>query len=179
MKINWFVCSQTIKFLTRPYCNTLLLWQWLCSAHCYWALETVYSWPVNMDTENVNMFFEIFREVKFKRALPSPSLPACSAAPPGRILDNMLSPSMPGWPAAALPIPPGLGAALEPGQKNREERTTDISFSASRSHTYWRLSYCRWTSSSTKHPIKMWLKCGYIKQTNACPTVYPATQQMN
>lgn len=54
--------------------------------------------------------------------LPSPSLPACSAAPPGRILDNTLSPSMPGWPAAALPIPPGLGAALEPGHKNRERK---------------------------------------------------------
>lgn len=53
-------------------------------------------------------------------ALPSPSLPACSAAPPGRILENMPSPSMPGGPAAALPIPPGLGAALEPGQKYSE-----------------------------------------------------------
>lgn len=52
--------------------------------------------------------------------VPSPSLPACSAAPPGRILDNMLSPSMPGWPAAALPIPPGLGAALEPAQGVKE-----------------------------------------------------------
>lgn len=49
--------------------------------------------------------------------LPSPSFPACSAAPPGRILENTLSPSMPGWPAAALPIPPGLGTALDPGEK--------------------------------------------------------------
>lgn len=54
--------------------------------------------------------------------VPSPSLPACSAAPPGRILDIMLSPSMPGWPAAALPIPPGLGAALEPWQGREEKR---------------------------------------------------------
>lgn len=55
--------------------------------------------------------------------VPSPSLPACSAAPPGRILDNTLSPSMPGGPPAALPIPPSLGGALDPGQKNRiEER---------------------------------------------------------
>lgn len=53
--------------------------------------------------------------------VPSPSFPACSAAPPGRILENMLSPSMPGWPAAALPIPPGLGAALEPGQGKKRE----------------------------------------------------------
>lgn len=55
-------------------------------------------------------------------AVPSPSLPACSAAPPGRILDSMPSPSMPGCPAAALPIPPGRGAALEPGPKNREKK---------------------------------------------------------
>lgn len=53
--------------------------------------------------------------------IPSPSLPACSAAPPGRILENIPSPSMPGWPAAALPIPPGLGAALEPGEEQKEE----------------------------------------------------------
>lgn len=57
--------------------------------------------------------------------VPSPSFPACSAAPPGRILDNMLSPSMPGWPAAALPIPPGLGAALEPGQRKKEKHWTE------------------------------------------------------
>lgn len=63
--------------------------------------------------------------------VPSPSLPACSAAPPGRILDNMLSPSIPGCPAAALPIPPGLGAALEPGpeprppRKNRGDKETE------------------------------------------------------
>ena len=45
--------------------------------------------------------------------LPSPSFPACSAAAPGRILERM-SPSAPGRPAAALPMPPGLGPALEP-----------------------------------------------------------------
>lgn len=54
--------------------------------------------------------------------VPSPSLPACSAAFPGRILDNMPSPSIPGTPAAALPMPPGLGAALEPGQEENRER---------------------------------------------------------
>lgn len=53
---------------------------------------------------------------------PSPSLPACSAAPPGRIFENMPSPSMPGWPAAALPIPPGLGAALEPGWRGERAK---------------------------------------------------------
>lgn len=49
----------------------------------------------------------------------SPSFPACSAAPPCRILVRTLSPSAGTCPAAALPMPPGLlpmptGAALEP-----------------------------------------------------------------
>lgn len=49
-----------------------------------------------------------------KPEIASPSFPACSAAPPGRILENILSPSIPVGPAAALPMPPGRGAALEP-----------------------------------------------------------------
>lgn len=59
-------------------------------------------------------------------SLPSPSFPACSAAPPGRILLRTFSPSAGACGAAALPIPPALlpiptGAALEPvrdGQKH-------------------------------------------------------------
>lgn len=69
--------------------------------------------------------------------VPSPSFPACSAAPPGRILDNTLSPSMPGWPAAALPIPPGLGAALEPGQRRKEKYWTENWGEADKEEDQW------------------------------------------
>lgn len=56
--------------------------------------------------------------------LPSPSFPACSAAPPCRILVRTFSPSGGACPAAALPIPPALlpmptGAALEPSRKTK------------------------------------------------------------
>lgn len=40
--------------------------------------------------------------------VPSPSFPACSAAPPCRILVRTFSPSAGGCPAAALPIATGL-----------------------------------------------------------------------
>lgn len=45
--------------------------------------------------------------------LPSVSLPACSAAPPGRILEKTLSPSTPGCPVPVLAGPRGP-AALGP-----------------------------------------------------------------
>lgn len=41
----------------------------------------------------------------------SVSLPACSAAPPGRIFENMLSPSGPACPAA---VPPGIAIGFWP-----------------------------------------------------------------
>lgn len=44
---------------------------------------------------------------------PSVSLPACSAAPPGRILEKTLSPSPPGCPAP-MPVGPRGPAALGP-----------------------------------------------------------------
>lgn len=58
-------------------------------------------------------------------ALPSPSFPACSAAPPCRILVRTFSPSAGACPGAALPIPAGLlpiptGAALEPAKKQEQ-----------------------------------------------------------
>lgn len=58
--------------------------------------------------------------------VPSPSFPACSAAPPCSILVRTFSPSAGAWPAAALPIPPGLlpiptGAALEPANNNNKK----------------------------------------------------------
>ena len=61
--------------------------------------------------------------------IPSPSFPACSAAPPCRILVRTLSPSAGGCPAAALPIPPGLlpiptGAALEPSNDKEHQHPT-------------------------------------------------------
>lgn len=49
-----------------------------------------------------------------KAETASVSLPACSAAPPGRILENTLSPSAPGWPAGAPGVPPGLAPAFVP-----------------------------------------------------------------
>lgn len=65
-------------------------------------------------------------KIKWFRNLPSPSFPACSAAPPCRILVRTFSPSGGAGPAAALPMPPALlpmptGTALEPSGK------TDIS----------------------------------------------------
>lgn len=47
------------------------------------------------------------------RLSPSVSLPACSAAPPGRILEKTLSPSAPGCPVA-VPVGPRVPAALGP-----------------------------------------------------------------
>lgn len=63
-------------------------------------------------------------KLKWCMTLPSPSFPACSAAPPCRILVRTFSPSGGACPAAALPIPPALlpmptGAALEPSDKTK------------------------------------------------------------
>lgn len=67
-----------------------------------------------------------FLNIYLFMTVPSPSFPACSAAPPCRILVRTLSPSAGGCPAAALPIPPGLlpiptGAALEPSNDKEHQ----------------------------------------------------------
>lgn len=65
------------------------------------------------------MLYSHQNDVNFlpKADTASVNLPACSAAPPGRILDKTLSPSAPGCPAAA-PVdkdaPVGLGPNLMP-----------------------------------------------------------------
>lgn len=46
--------------------------------------------------------------LRFYEYLPSPSLPACSAAPPCKIFVSTFSPSAGGCCAAALPMPPAL-----------------------------------------------------------------------
>lgn len=63
-------------------------------------------------------------KIKCFMNLPSPSFPACSAAPPCRILVRTFSPSGGACPAAALLIPPALlpmltGAAFEPSGKTK------------------------------------------------------------
>lgn len=63
--------------------------------------------------------------------VPSPSFPACSAAPPCRILVRTFSPSAGAWPAAALPIATGLlpiptGAALDPASNNNNKSNHQV-----------------------------------------------------
>lgn len=53
------------------------------------------------------------RPPPWEQPSPSVSLPACSAAPPGRILEKTLSPSPPGCPVA-VPVGPRGPAALGP-----------------------------------------------------------------
>lgn len=59
-----------------------------------------------------------FRLLMIHSSIPSPIFPACSAAPPCRIFVRTVSPSA--GCCAALPIPPGRGAAFEP-EKNKEQ----------------------------------------------------------
>lgn len=110
--------STTSKYRTLPSCFFYNILNIKHPIACIFNMTFIIAWP--------NHLFKVFCLLSDLFIVPSPSFPACSAAPPGRILENMLSPSMPGWPAAALPIPPGLGAALEPAQKNRRETEREM-----------------------------------------------------